>query len=235
MDVLSPDTSDVRNDRFSRNLPGESMMDRKSENPFQFLKSRAVAEGAVATCLIPAEGIIVENRGRFKCSSGCPYYGTSLVCPPHSPRPDEFRDVIKEYTQALLVRFQTVATAGDEISSSLLMMGSDPAIPSCQKEELQAFFSGFGNDCKKFHHAMLNLEKSAFLAGYPFAVALMPGPCILCDTCNGLTGSCIHPTKRRFPADALGVNLLKTANLAGMEITFPFHKSPSSFGILLIE
>jgi len=210
-------------------------MNRKLEDPCKFLESQAVAEGAVESRIIPAEGIIVENRGTFKCKSGCPYHGTSLVCPPHSPRPDEFREIIKDYSRALLVRFQTSATAGDEISSSLLMMTSDPDISSDQKKDVMAFFSGFGYDCKKFHHAMLNLEKSAFIAGYPFAVALMPGPCVLCDTCSGLTGSCAHPTKRRYPADALGVNLLKTARLSGMEIRFPFHKSPSSFGILLIE
>ncbi len=214
---------------------GMVMINRSPQNPFQFLEAYTNVAGAVESRLIPADGIVVENRGTFRCNSGCPYYGTSLVCPPHSPTPDEFRSVIRDYSHALLVRFQTAATASDEISSSLLKVMSDPTAPSDQKEELQVFFSEFGEDCKKFHHAMLNLEKSAFIAGYPFAVALMPGPCVLCDTCTGLSGSCAHPTKRRFPADALGVNLLKTAKLAGMEIIFPFHTSPSSFGILLID
>ncbi len=212
-----------------------TVVNRSPQNPFQFLETRSIVEGAVEARLIPADGIIIENRGTFRCNSGCPYYGSSLVCPPHSPTPDEFRNVIRDYSYALLVRFQTSAAASDEISSSLLKVMSDPTTPSDQKEELQTFFSGFGDDCKKFHHAMLNLEKSAFIAGYPFAVALMPGPCVLCDTCTGLSGSCAHPTQRRFPADALGVNLLKTARLAGMDIQFPFHTSPSSFGILLIE
>jgi len=214
---------------------GMAIVNRSPYDPFQIFEKRAFDEGAVEARLIPADGIVVENRGIFRCNSGCPYYGTSLVCPPHSPTPDEFRSVIRDYSYALLVRFQTAATARDEISSSLLKVMSDPSTPSDQKEDLQTFFSGFGEDCKTFHHAMLNLEKSAFIAGYPFAVALMPGPCVLCDTCTGLSGSCAHPTKRRFPADALGVNLLKTARLAGMEIIFPFHTSPSSFGILLIE
>lgn len=205
------------------------------ENPYTFLETCAAENGAIETRLIPAEGIIVENRGPFKCRSGCPYYGTSLVCPPHALLPDEFRTVIRDYTWAFIVRFQTSVSVRDEIACSLLQTMADPDISSALKEETHNFFIGFGSDSKRFHHAMLRLEKSAFVAGYPFAVALMAGPCMLCDTCCGIRGSCAHPTMRRFPADALGVNIIKTANFAGMNVSFPFHESPSSIGILLVD
>ncbi len=207
----------------------------KQEKDYRFFETTARKAGAVEAKVIPAEGIIIENRGPFKCRSGCPYYGTSLVCPPHAPRADEFRAVLQDYSLALVVRFQTSATVSDEIACSMLRMMTDPNLPSGTKEEIQSFFAEFGDDCRKFHHAMLQLEREAFLAGYPLAVALMPGPCVLCETCNGIGGTCAHPTMKRFPADALGVNLIKTASLAGMKIGFPFHDSPSSIGILLID
>lgn len=203
-------------------------------NQFSFLDTSAREAGAIETGVIPAAGIIVENRGRFKCQSGCPYFGSSLVCPPHAPKPEEFRKVLDEYSQAMVVRFQTTATAQDETACSMLRLMTDPDIPECQREDLRQFYETFGADCRRFYLAMLSLEREAFRAGYPHAVALMPGPCLLCETCSGLNGACTHPTMRRFPADALGINLIRTAARAGMEIRFPFHGSPSSVGILLI-
>ncbi len=185
--------------------------------------------------MVPAGALIIENRGQFKCRSGCPYYGTSLVCPPHAPRAEEFRAVVREYSRALLVRFQTSARAGTEVASSLLRVQADPDTSPDLRNELERFFSGYGTDSYQFHCAMLTLERAAFLAGYPFSVALMPGPCPLCKTCSGLDGPCVHPTMRRYPADALGVNVIRTAKLAGMDLTFPFQGSPASIGILLID
>lgn len=207
----------------------------KTEKDFRFLEISARDAGAIDARVIPAEGIIVENRGAFKCRSGCPYYATSLVCPPHAPAAEEFRAALRDYSQALVVRFQTSASVSDDIACSMLRMMADPNLSSGTKKDLQTFFAEFGDDCTKFYHAMLQLEREAFLAGYPFSLALMPGPCVLCETCSGIGGTCAHPTMKRYPADALGVNVIKTAELAGMKIEFPFHKSPSSIGILLIN
>lgn len=206
-----------------------------TEHRFSFLEREATDGGAIETRLIPAEGIIIENRGILKCHSGCPYYGKSLVCPPHAILPDEFRKMVREYSQALIVRFQTSAKTGDEVASSFLRTMTDPDIPSERKQEFQAFFCEFGEDGKRFYHTMLNLEKAAFGTGYPFAAALMAGPCMLCDSCNVNAGFCVNPTKRRFSADALGINIIKTAGLAGIDIRFPFQTSPSTIGILLID
>ncbi len=203
--------------------------------PYSFLESKAIEVGATQSRLIPAEGIIIENRGTFKCRSGCPYYGSSLVCPPHAPHPDEFRMVLKEYSHAFIVRFISTAKAREEISSSILQILAKPDVPSDLKAELQDFFTVFKKDSRLFHQAMLQLEKTAFNSGYPYAVALMPGPCTLCDSCNGIKGSCSHPTMRRFPADAVGINLIKTAKMAGMDIIFPFNECPDSIGVLLID
>jgi len=175
------------------------------ENPYLFLEIYAIETGALETCLIPSGGIIVENGGTFKCRFGCPYYGTSLVCPPHAPHPDEFRKIISDYTWALMVRFQTSISVRDETACSLLRI-TEPDISPELKEETQNF-----------------------------SVALMAGPCTLCNTCSGIRGLCSHPTMRHFPADALGVNVIKTAKLDGMEISFPFQKSPSSLGVLFID
>ncbi|MCX8110975.1 MAG: DUF2284 domain-containing protein, partial [Syntrophorhabdaceae bacterium] len=40
---------------------------------------------------------------RMKCQFGCPNYGMSLCCPPHTPTPEETRKILDSYTYALLI------------------------------------------------------------------------------------------------------------------------------------
>jgi len=49
------------------------------------------------------------------------------------------------------------------------------------------------------------------------------------------TGICIHPSMARYSDDAVGVNVKKTARIAGISVTFPFEKNPESFALLLID
>jgi predicted metal-binding protein len=39
----------------------------------------------------------------MKCRYGCGGYGSSRLCPPHSPTPDETRKVLDGYRQAVLI------------------------------------------------------------------------------------------------------------------------------------
>jgi len=52
---------------------------------------------------------------------------------------------------------------------------------------------------KEILQVMLELEKTAFNAGYTFALAFVGGSCRLCETCNVKSGICIHPTQARIP------------------------------------
>ena len=57
----------------------------------------------------------------------------------------------------------------------------------------------------------------------------------LCEKCNTETKICAHPNLARWSEDAVGVNVKKTAANAGIEVTFPFAKTPESFALLLID
>ncbi len=70
-------------------------------------------------------------------------------------------------------------------------------------------------------NTMLELERQPFNEGYTFALAFVNGSCRLCETCNTKGGICLHPTRARIPEQAVGINLIKTAERAGITISFP--------------
>jgi len=82
---------------------------------------------------------------------------------------------------------------------------------------------------------MLELEKAAFNRGYTFALAFTNGSCRLCEVCNTASGICIHPSRARISEHAVGVNIVKTAKEAGMELKFPVSGHPEPMTLLLIE
>ena len=46
---------------------------------------------------------MVENRTALKCAHGCRNYGERLSCPPHILSIEEFRKILSEYRNALLL------------------------------------------------------------------------------------------------------------------------------------
>lgn len=75
---------------------------RRPLAPPEDLLRRARELGAVSARLVAASSIATAGWVRLKCQFGCDGYGTSLCCPPHTPKPDEMRRVIDEYRRAIL-------------------------------------------------------------------------------------------------------------------------------------
>ena len=66
------------------------------------LAERAVALGAKRGRVIRASSISTAAWVRLKCRYGCAGYGSSLCCPPHSPKPFETKKVVAGYKRAIL-------------------------------------------------------------------------------------------------------------------------------------
>jgi predicted metal-binding protein len=158
---------------------------------------------------LDAKDIKIENRTALKCAYGCKDYGTRLSCPPYVMSIDEFRKVISEYSSALLLV--------DEHNTT--------EVPNI----LEAW-SGFQKDS---FHKMLELEHEAFRKGFTFAHLLSHGSCNECEVCN--LKSCIKPEMRRFPPEAVGINLIKVMENAGLELEFCKPEKIICIGILLLE
>ena len=64
---------------------------------------RARELGALEAKVIDPATVITAAWVRYKCRYGCGGYGSSLCCPPHSPTPDDTRQLLDCYQRAILV------------------------------------------------------------------------------------------------------------------------------------
>ncbi|RXE56090.1 metal-binding protein [Methanoculleus taiwanensis] len=209
--------------------------DTNETNEFEFIRQTAFTLGAKDARIIPACDVIVENRVPLKCRSGCVTYGKKLTCPPYVPTPDEFRKILGEYRYVLLVKFRSDAEVDPDVVRSIYKYWLDPDSPQEKKEKAEQFWKDYFSGSREILPVMLELEKAAFNAGYTLALALVNGSCRLCETCNVKGGLCVHPTMARMPEHAVGINMKKTAELAGMPITFPCTEHPEPMALLLID
>jgi predicted metal-binding protein len=167
------------------------------------------SELGIKAYFLKAEDIPVENRIALKCAYGCRGYGNRLSCPPYVMSVDEFRKVIGEYKSALLLV--------DEYDTSGV------------QDVLEAW-SGLRKDS---FHKMYELEQEAFRRGFTFAHLLRPGSCNECETCN--LEKCVKPETRRFAPEAVGINIQKAMEEAGLMLEFCKPEKTSCIGILLLE
>ena len=77
----------------------------------------AKAHGAVRAKVIRPAEVETGLWVRYKCQFGCGGYGSSLVCPPHTPTPAQTRMVLDEYKQAVL--FEAPSGEASRIAAGL--------------------------------------------------------------------------------------------------------------------
>ena len=202
---------------------------------FAFLSKLALEKGAVDAKIIPANQIVIEDRVVLKCKVGCNHYGETLACPPYTPTAEEFRKVVSEYSYAMFMKFTTTASCEPEVYKYLMTYNTDPSVPTDMKEKAAAFWQGWKDSKRSMLQTVVDLEKAAMRQGYTLAMSFISGHCQLCEKCNTETKICRHPELMRISEDAIGVNVKKTAQNAGIHYQFPFSKNADSFALLLIE
>jgi predicted metal-binding protein len=210
-------------------------MTTKSELMFDFLRTMALELGASDAKIIPANKVVIEDRVVLKCKVGCNNYGKTLACPPYTPSADEFRKIVSEYSYALFMKFTSKAEADSDLQKSLSKASTDPSISSDEKQKTDKFWASWKEDKKEMLGSVVKLEKEAMRKGFALAISFVSGSCQLCEKCNTESRICIHPEMARYSEDAVGVNVKKTAENAGISFIFPYPKNPESFALLLID
>ncbi len=167
------------------------------------------SEMGIKAYFIKAKDIPIENRIALKCAYGCRGYGKRLSCPPYVMSVDEFRKVMEEYSSALLLV--------DERDTS----------------GIQDVLEAWSELRKDSFHKMFELEQEAFREGFTFAHLLRPGSCNECEICN--LEKCVKPEMRRFAPEAVGINVQKAMEEAGLVLEFCKPEKTSCVGILLLE
>jgi predicted metal-binding protein len=105
-----------------------SMTGTEFDSNYTFLVEAAKSSGATEAVLINAADIVIEERIQLKCKTGCPSYGQRFSCPPFTPPISEFKIMIPEYENALLIRFPSAVVTEPEIIHSLLKNKNDSSV-----------------------------------------------------------------------------------------------------------
>lgn len=207
---------------------------------YKVLERIALEMGCPEAKVISADDVVIEDRVRLKCMVGCPYYGNGLRCPPYTPSVDEFRKMLNDYSFAMVVKVKPQKIS-DEVMAKY-KLGKDKKKHVRLRDQYNdvdkissSVWADFSGPYRNSLMDLLELESAAFKLGYAFATVFFAGRCMLCEKCNVENDACMNPMIARFSAEAMGINLLKTAENAGMELKFNQDSSPTPMAILLID
>jgi predicted metal-binding protein len=128
----------------------------------------------------------------LKCQYGCSQYGTNWSCPPATPDISQAREIINEYSLALLL-------VGTQKCTNFYINNSK------KRSEQVRYWKG-----------TMSLERQLFLHGYDKAFSLVSGSCSLCKEC-AYPAACRFPTEKRPTIESLAVDVIGTLKNLGID------------------
>lgn len=154
---------------------------------------------------IAVDKLIFEERIKMNCFY-CGKYNTSWRCPPKIP-PIDFKKMLSEYENAAFIYICMNLKEKD--------------------------YSTVRNDSSVYlHRALLLCEKWLYENNNSTAISFIGGSCKLCK--NGCApDKCANPYQSRTPVEALGINVVKSAEQFGIQIAFPAIETMMRIGMLL--
>jgi predicted metal-binding protein len=177
----------------------------------------ALQLGASDARTVLTDSLVVQERARAKCSiPKCAEYGTNLHCPPHSPKAEEIREILSDFTYGLAIKLDINPeyAAGAEIQNCYLKRKLDEA----------GRYRSLGKEYKKMFFIVSEIESKAFYDGYYFAMGFAAGSCknVFCFKleCQGLKSgeSCRMALRARPSMEAVGFDVFGMANALGWVI-----------------
>ena len=157
-----------------------------------------------AKAVSTADITVDESLAHFCRDSGCENYGLSINCPPHVSGPAGFKELLKDYTRAVVFKI-------DVPTETLL------ADENISKENREVF--------RSLHKIAANIEKAAVEKGYNRSKAFAGGPCkpLFCQEhqdCLVLSenGKCRHSHIARPSMSGFGINVSQLMKVAGWQM-----------------
>jgi len=157
---------------------------------------------------IDPTSIIVAQWVRMKCLFGCPDFGKSGACPPHTPTVDECARFFRDYKTAAIFHFQKAV----------------------EKPEDRHDWS------RAINSRLLELEREIFLKGWVKAFLLPMDSCTQCQPCAGTRAGCTNPKRARPSPDAMAVDVFATVLRAGypIEVLSDCRQAMNRYALLMI-
>lgn len=157
----------------------------------QRLKEAGKEFGLENIYLIRPEDIVIAEWVRIKCRYGCSRYNRSWCCPPATPPPDKVRQILSEYSEALLLQYT-----------------------QC----LPDFYRNDANKRKEMVRCWkgtVSLERLIFLEGYHKAFSLIGENCALCKDCV-YPENCLFPQEKRPSVVSFSIDVVETLHRQGI-------------------
>lgn len=155
--------------------------------------------------IINPSKLIFEERVKMNCFY-CGKYNHGWKCPPRIPEIDFVR-MMEEFDNAAFIYVR-----------KLLCENDYNTVRESSSVEL--------------HRALLECEKWLWENNNSTALSFIGGSCKLCK--NGCAPDrCANPYLARSPVEALGINVIKSAELYGIKINFPPKRYMLRVGMLL--
>ncbi|MCX5908829.1 MAG: DUF2284 domain-containing protein, partial [Deltaproteobacteria bacterium] len=81
------------------------------------------------------------------------------------------------------------------------------------------------------------VEAAAFKKGLRFAAGLVGGSCVLCESCvdNKSSDACRNPFRARPPMEGVGIDVVQTAQNAGLPIHLSSAENVCWTGLILLD
>lgn len=202
------------------------------EKDLEELSKLAVTLGASRAKPIPVSAVVVDERVQLKCRyPPCPFYGRNKMCPPFTPTAEEFRKYLARYRHALIV--QLVVPLTEDIKSRI--RGDAKLEELFSDREFSSVLRRGGRQAwKLLNHIISGIERESFRRGYRFAVGFAAGSCPLCDECDVNT-PCKHPLEARPSMEAVGIDVQRTLEKAGLSIEWGTRDTVTLTGLILID
>jgi predicted metal-binding protein len=191
--------------------------------------------GATNTASFNAKGIVVDERVRLKCLVPlCDDYRLNLMCPPYVMSVQEFGDTLAKYSWAILIQIkESIPT---EMAKEI-QHANDVAELYKSAEFVDSYKKSFDLVKLRLHSIVHKTEAQAFAMGYRFAAGFAAGSCVLCPECSATKNPqapCRHPFRARPSMEAVGIDVFKTAENAGLPFDLPAKTHIVNNGLILV-
>lgn len=205
------------------------------ETNLEVLCKFARESGATNAVFFRAKNVAVDERVRLKCLVPvCDDYGLNLMCPPHVMSVQEFREVLAKYNWAILIQIERMIPT--EMKKEV-QQAIDVAALYQSAKFLDSYRKSFDPIKSKLHRIVHEVEAQAFGLGYRFATGFIGGSCKLCPECVAISNPqepCRHPFRARPSMEAVGIDVFKTAENAGLPFDIPPKNKTVWNGLVLV-
>jgi predicted metal-binding protein len=160
------------------------------------------------------------------------------------PTVEEFRRALGNYRKALLIQTRSSLTGEidsydrEEVKKFFLAPGKARETKGGEKAgQGQNDFSNVRIAAVRLHKLVNEAEGKAMSLGFPYALGLIGGECMLCPECVGSCSSqgCRRPFEARPSMEGVGIDVFQTSIKAGLPFDIPPKTEIVWSGLLLID